>query len=75
MEPFWLMWNVIVIRRERVIKGGKLKVDSDRFTTSISKVLVFIDLLLKYRFIVFTFMLVQIQKQSLSMRENKSIVE
>ena len=69
------MWNVIVIRRERVIKGGKLKVDSDRFTTSISKVLVFIDLLLKYRFIVFTFMLVQIQKQSLSMRENKSIVE
>ena len=69
------MWNVIVIRRERVIKGGKLKVDSDHFTTSISKVLVFIDLLLKYRFIVFTFMLVQIQKQSLSMRENKSIVE
>ena len=69
------MWNVIVIRRERVIKGGKLKVDSDRFTTSISKVLVFIDLLLKYRFIVFTFMLVQIQMQSLSMRENKSIVE
>ena len=63
------------MRRERVIKGGKLKVDSDRFTTSISKVLVFIDLLLKYRFIVFTFMLVQIQMQSLSMRENKSIVE
>ena len=36
-------------------KRGNLKVDSDRFTTLISKVLVFIDLLLKYRFIVYTY--------------------